>query len=91
MGDEIAIEGEVRRPQVVDVDALVRWFPLEERVYRQQPAPSLIRRHLLQLFEGHRLVQQEAADSRPGEPGETGHATERLNWPGRVGADCVWT
>jgi sulfoxide reductase catalytic subunit YedY len=32
----VAIEGEVRRPQVVDVDALVRWFPLEERIYRMR-------------------------------------------------------
>ncbi len=32
----VAIEGEVRRPQVVDVDALIRSFPLEERIYRMR-------------------------------------------------------
>jgi sulfoxide reductase catalytic subunit YedY len=32
----VAIEGEVKRPQVVDVDQLLGWFPLEERVYRMR-------------------------------------------------------
>jgi sulfoxide reductase catalytic subunit YedY len=30
----VAIEGEVAKPQVVDIDTLIRWFSLEERVYR---------------------------------------------------------
>jgi methionine sulfoxide reductase catalytic subunit len=30
----VAIEGEVRKPQVLDVDALLKAFPLEERIYR---------------------------------------------------------
>jgi sulfoxide reductase catalytic subunit YedY len=32
----VKIEGEVRRPQTVDIDALLRWFPIEERVYRMR-------------------------------------------------------
>jgi sulfoxide reductase catalytic subunit YedY len=28
----VAIEGEVAKPQVVDVDTLMSWFPLEERI-----------------------------------------------------------
>jgi sulfoxide reductase catalytic subunit YedY len=32
----VAIEGEVRQPRVVDLDELLRWFPLEERVYRMR-------------------------------------------------------
>jgi sulfoxide reductase catalytic subunit YedY len=32
----VAIEGEVRKPQVVDVDRLREWFPLEERIYRMR-------------------------------------------------------
>ncbi len=32
----IAIEGEVKKPQRVDVDALLKWFPLEERIYRMR-------------------------------------------------------
>jgi sulfoxide reductase catalytic subunit YedY len=32
----VEIGGEVRRPQTVDIDALLRWFPLEERVYRMR-------------------------------------------------------
>jgi methionine sulfoxide reductase catalytic subunit len=32
----IAIEGEVGRPQRIDVDDLLRMFPLEERVYRMR-------------------------------------------------------
>jgi len=32
----VAIEGEVRRPQTIDLDAILRDFPLEERVYRMR-------------------------------------------------------
>jgi methionine sulfoxide reductase catalytic subunit len=32
----VSIEGEVKKPQVVDVDALVKGFPLEERIYRMR-------------------------------------------------------
>jgi methionine sulfoxide reductase catalytic subunit len=32
----IAVEGEVGRPQVIDIDTLLGWFPLEERVYRMR-------------------------------------------------------
>ncbi|HEU4385741.1 MAG TPA: protein-methionine-sulfoxide reductase catalytic subunit MsrP [Anaeromyxobacteraceae bacterium] len=32
----VSIEGEVRKPQVVDLDRLLGWFPLEERVYRMR-------------------------------------------------------
>jgi sulfoxide reductase catalytic subunit YedY len=32
----VSIEGEVHQPQTVDIDALLRLFPLEERVYRMR-------------------------------------------------------
>jgi len=32
----VAVEGEVKRPQVLDVDALLKAFPLEERIYRHR-------------------------------------------------------
>src|SRR5438046_10071804 len=32
----VSIEGEVRKPLVIDIDQLLRWFPLEERVYRMR-------------------------------------------------------
>jgi sulfoxide reductase catalytic subunit YedY len=32
----VTIEGEVHRPQTVDIDTLLGWFPLEERVYRMR-------------------------------------------------------
>jgi sulfoxide reductase catalytic subunit YedY len=32
----LAIEGEVAKPQVIDIDRLLRWFPLEERIYRMR-------------------------------------------------------
>jgi len=32
----VSIEGEVNKPRVVDVDQLLRWFSLEERVYRMR-------------------------------------------------------
>ena len=30
----VAFEGEIKRPQVIDIDTLIKLFPLEERVYR---------------------------------------------------------
>jgi len=32
----VSIEGEVKKPQAVDIDALLKWFPLEERIYRMR-------------------------------------------------------
>jgi sulfoxide reductase catalytic subunit YedY len=32
----VRIGGEVARPQEIDVDTLLRWFPLEERIYRMR-------------------------------------------------------
>jgi methionine sulfoxide reductase catalytic subunit len=32
----VAIEGEVARPQLVDIDQILRSFPLEERIYRMR-------------------------------------------------------
>jgi sulfoxide reductase catalytic subunit YedY len=32
----VTIEGEITKPQVIDIETLLRWFPLEERVYRMR-------------------------------------------------------
>jgi sulfoxide reductase catalytic subunit YedY len=32
----VTVEGEVARPQTIDVDTILRWFPLEQRVYRMR-------------------------------------------------------
>ena len=32
----ISVEGEVAEPRVIDIDTLLGWFPLEERVYRMR-------------------------------------------------------
>jgi methionine sulfoxide reductase catalytic subunit len=32
----VSLEGEIRKPQTVDVDDVLRWFPLEERIYRMR-------------------------------------------------------
>ena len=32
----VAIDGEVNKPQAVDIDTLIKWFPLEERIYRMR-------------------------------------------------------
>lgn len=32
----VTIDGEVRKPQTVDIDTLQGWFPLEDRVYRMR-------------------------------------------------------
>jgi len=32
----VSIEGEVNKPQIVDIDTLLGWFPAEERIYRMR-------------------------------------------------------
>ncbi|MFO0587041.1 MAG: protein-methionine-sulfoxide reductase catalytic subunit MsrP [Polyangiaceae bacterium] len=32
----VQIEGEVKKPQTIDIDTLIKWFSLEERVYRMR-------------------------------------------------------
>ena len=32
----VTIQSDVARPQTVDIDQLLKWFPLEERVYRMR-------------------------------------------------------
>jgi sulfoxide reductase catalytic subunit YedY len=32
----VKIEGEINKPQTVDIDSLLSWFPLEERIYRMR-------------------------------------------------------
>ena len=32
----VSIEGEVNKPQVLDIDTLLSWFPSEERIYRMR-------------------------------------------------------
>ncbi|MFO0582841.1 MAG: protein-methionine-sulfoxide reductase catalytic subunit MsrP [Anaeromyxobacter sp.] len=32
----IAVEGEVKKPQTIGIDDLLKWFPLEERIYRMR-------------------------------------------------------
>jgi len=32
----VVIDGEVAKPQTVGIDALLKWFPLEERIYRMR-------------------------------------------------------
>ena len=32
----VRVEGEVARPQTIDIDTLLQWFPLEQRVYRMR-------------------------------------------------------
>jgi sulfoxide reductase catalytic subunit YedY len=32
----VTIEGEVKKPQTLDIDTLLSWFPLEERIYRMR-------------------------------------------------------
>lgn len=32
----VAFDGEIEKPQIVDIDDLIKWFPLEERIYRMR-------------------------------------------------------
>ncbi len=32
----VTVDGAVKKPQVIDIDDLMKWFPLEERIYRMR-------------------------------------------------------
>ena len=32
----VVVEGEINKPQTIDIDTLIKWFPPEERVYRMR-------------------------------------------------------
>jgi sulfoxide reductase catalytic subunit YedY len=32
----VTVEGEIKKPQVIDIETLLRWFPLQEHVYRMR-------------------------------------------------------
>ena len=32
----LSVSGELAKPQTIDIDALLRWFPLEQRIYRMR-------------------------------------------------------
>jgi len=32
----VSVEGEVAKPQTIDIDDLLKWFPLEQRIYRMR-------------------------------------------------------
>ncbi|WP_437294367.1 protein-methionine-sulfoxide reductase catalytic subunit MsrP [Sorangium sp. So ce426] len=86
----IACEGEVKKPEVIDLDTLLRWFPLEERVYRMRcveawsmvipwlgfPLGALLRR--LDPTSRARYVQFTTLLDREQLPGQR---SDVLEWP----------
>jgi sulfoxide reductase catalytic subunit YedY len=86
----ISVEGEVAKPQVIDIDTLLNWFTLEQRVYRMRcveawsmvipwlgfPLADLIKR--LEPTGNAKFVEFTTL-LRPSEmPGEE---TQILDWP----------
>ena len=86
----VRIDGEVRKPQTVDIDTLQSWFPLEDRVYRMRcveawsmvmpwlgfPLGALIRR--VEPTSKARYVQFTALMDPKQFPGQRGDV---LQWP----------
>ncbi|WP_437276282.1 protein-methionine-sulfoxide reductase catalytic subunit MsrP [Sorangium sp. So ce375] len=86
----IACEGEVQKPEVIDIETLLRWFPLEERVYRMRcveawsmvipwlgfPLAALLRR--LGPTSRARYVQFTTLLDREQLPGQR---SDVLDWP----------
>jgi methionine sulfoxide reductase catalytic subunit len=86
----VRIDGEVKRPQTVDLDALLRWAPLEERIYRHRcveawsmvipwvgwPLAELVRR--VEPTSRARFVRFETLLDPAQLPGERRHV---LDWP----------
>ena len=38
----VQIEGEVGKPRTIDIDTLISWFPLQERIYRMRDRKSVV-------------------------------------------------
>ena len=86
----IKLDGEVKKPQTVDMDTLQSWFPLEDRVYRMRcvegwsmvmpwlgfPLAGLIRR--MQPTSKAKYVQFTALMDPKQFPGQRGNV---LAWP----------
>ncbi len=86
----VRIDGEVRKPQTVDIDTLQSWFPLEDRVYRMRcvegwsmvmpwlgfPLAGLLRR--VEPTSKARFVQFTALVDPKQFPGQRGDV---LAWP----------
>jgi len=86
----ISVEGEVAEPRVVDIDTLLAWFPVEERVYRMRcveawsmvipwlgfPLSSLISR--LEPTGNARFVEFTTLFSQEQMPGQRSRV---LQWP----------
>jgi len=86
----VTIDGEVARPLVLDIDQLLKWFPLEERVYRMRcveawsmvipwvgfPLGELLRR--VGLTSGAKYVAFSSLLDREQMPEQRGNL---LDWP----------
>ena len=86
----VRVDGEVKSPQTVDVDALLRWAPLEERIYRMRcveawsmvipwvgwPLAALVKR--VEPTSRAKYVRLETLLDRDQLPGER---REVLPWP----------
>jgi sulfoxide reductase catalytic subunit YedY len=90
----VRVEGEVARPQTLDIDTLLKWFPLEERVYRMRcveawsmvipwvgfPLADLVKR--LEPTGSAKFVQFETLRDPEQMPGQNSGV---LDWPYREG------
>ncbi|WP_019008107.1 protein-methionine-sulfoxide reductase catalytic subunit MsrP [Deinococcus aquatilis] len=86
----VKIDGEVRKPQTVDIDTLQSWFPLEDRIYRMRcvegwsmvmpwlgfPLAALIRR--MEPTGKAKYVQFTALNDPKQFPGQRSRV---LDWP----------
>lgn len=86
----VLIDGEVRKPQRVDIDTLQSWFPLEDRIYRMRcvegwsmvmpwlgfPLAALLRR--IEPNSKARYVQFTSLHDPKQFPGQRGDV---LDWP----------
>jgi len=86
----VTVEGEVKKPQTIDIDTLLSWFPLEERVYRMRcvetwsmvipwlgfPLAELVKR--LEPTGNARYVAFQTLYDPKQLPGQKSHV---LDWP----------
>jgi sulfoxide reductase catalytic subunit YedY len=86
----VAFEGEINKPQVIDVDALIKLFPLEERIYRLRcvegwsmviPWVGLPLGPLIKRLEPTTRAKYVAFTTRLAPDQMPGQRTSVLEWP----------
>src|SRR5216684_7678889 len=76
---KVTFDGEIGKPQTVDIDELMKWAPLEERIYRMR---------CVEVVDGHPLGRDAARRNHPPAGADAEGEVRRLHGPVRPAEDA---